>query len=267
MTGASMRVPRWIGAAAAVAVAAGCGDGVKPAHSAGVCAQPSYAVVFFDRSISAAGRATAPGLRDSVAALPNLLACQGDEIHAFVLHGRTRGKAFRFDRSNPLRSESRGGAVIDRALDSLQAVSVRQQFYDEVARGLLRLSHDDTLEVVRAWTDLLGALEVASGQLAEAPDSARLEVYFFSDMHESMPRPRRDFDQHPPRSREEAELWAAQDTAVLADLNLRPDVLSRARVRVFSTPWRNTDAAPYVEVYWRKIFASVGVDPDSVYYH
>lgn len=260
---------RWLYAAVAGVSLATCnGDAaVKPCDRA-----PAQTLVFVDQSASSVvDSQTAAMFRDTLSALTtSALECKGDAIHAFLVHGNTRGKVGRVDVTNgvvppdtvrqPSMRKARESARYERQIDSLRT------------EGRQRLSAMLTAEIpsqFRGRTDMLGTLEVISDQIVhtEGETTPGVRVYFLGDMHESMPSPRRDFDARPPRNRAEAYAWADADTALLQTMSVRPDRLRHARVRVLLGNLANKPGAAEVRPYWERIFQHVGVDPAHIRYN
>ncbi|HEU0078832.1 MAG TPA: hypothetical protein VFQ76_14355 [Longimicrobiaceae bacterium] len=196
------------------------------------------------------------------------LACPGDRLEGFLVHGATRGKAHKkvFVHQVPpaqldtLPSMLHTGAV-KAVADSTAALHTRAH------RELSTLFDSTTLgHGLRQHTDLLGALEVASDEFAAAPAEAGRVVYFFSDMNESMNGPgRRDFDVSPPRSRSEAEKWARTDAAMVAtELQVSRQSLQGAEVRIILGDLANRHGAENVRTYWAALLNALGIPREDV---
>ena len=123
-----------------------------------------------------------------------------------------------------------------------------------------QLSEMKVEEKFARWTNLWATIGVASEELPK--DSSKKQIYYFSDMFESMPgEERRDFDTRPPGSRKEAEAWARNDAKELEKyMPLSPQALRGAEVRVIQGSLAAKDNAPYVKFYWLRLFQEIGID-------
>lgn len=252
---------------------AGCGTCVLLA--AATCKPPpdpcegpdQHTIMFIDQSASSvANPATTAMFRDTLAdVLATRLQCQGDAVHGFLVHQNTRGKSDRVQVVNTVPPAD----TLDKP--QIDATRERTRFNKEMqafrAEGETRLGALLSAEVdprFKRHTDLIGALEVVSDQLAQADSGSRARVYFLGDMHESMPSSRRDFDRRPPASRAEAEAWADADTAVLKGMNVVRERLANVEVRVLLGDLANKPGAPEVRSYWERLFANAGIPPTRI---
>lgn len=251
--------------------AATCGR--DPTPEVTLCNEPRYVVLFVDRSASTQGRELPPEVRDSLSRLPErYLGCPGDNLHAFVVHKRTRGRALRLDLANdlPPAPSPLNVSRSDYVADSIEHDKKRAEFSkwasDQIstfiAGGSGPPAADDS-------TDLLGTLEVASDEMTEAPQGASKWIVYLSDMFESMSGPgRRDFDANPPDSIQKAERWAIEDSArVLPTLRVAAQNFSGVRVRVLSRPWGDRTGTEFVREYWYKMFSVVGIPREHVRFY
>ncbi len=237
------------------------------------CKESRYVVLFVDRSVSVRGLDLPAEVQDSLARIPErYLSCPGDNLHAFVVHKRTRGRAVRLDISNDLppppavSNQSRSDLVADSIEDAQRRTQFAKWASDQVW-AFLR-SGDPPPEAIGS-TDLLGSLEVASDEMSDAPSTASKWIIYLSDMFESMPGPgRRDFDAHPPSSIGEAERWAAEDSArVLPTMRISVQNLDGARIRILSRPWGDREGSEFVREYWYKLFSLVGIPRERVRFY
>lgn len=237
-----------------------CGGG---ANTAGPCSREStQTLVFYDQSASSVlDSATASLFRDTIVSLVETSAtCPGDAVRGFLVHANTRGKVDRVDVLNSVALPVLAGQPrIDQAL--------AQQQYD---KDLTELRRDGQAKLVgltqasvdarfRRHTDMLGALEVISEEVGRGASAGQVRVYFFSDMHESMPGPRRDFDRRPPQSRAEAEAWADEDSTILSEMKIDTARFSQVDIRVMLGNLANRPNARNVQFYWERVFQNVGV--------
>jgi hypothetical protein len=253
-----------------VLAAAQC-DG-DPAAEAALCSGSKYVVLFVDRSASTRSHDLPAEVRDSLERIPErYLGCPGDNLHAFVVHKRTRGRALRLDLSNDLPpAAAAGGSRSDAVADSLEDAKRRAEFSkwasDQISTfiqgGSGPPAADDS-------TDLLGTLEVASDEMTDAPPGSTRWIIYLSDMFESMSGSgRRDFDARPPGSIAEAERWAVEDSArVLSTMRVATQNLSGARIRILSRPWGDRQGAEFVREYWYKLFSLVGIPRQQVRFY
>lgn len=233
----------------------------------------NFTLVFYDRSASATGNDKVGRLfsRSLNEISEEALACEGDRISAFLLHGRTRGKANRVDVTSEAKTEELGHLSNSRQSVLRKRYERKVQQERETAAAAM-----DSLfargVVERAYTrhtDLLGSLEVASEEISRAPDSARVRIYYMSDMYESMRGDgRRDFDATPPMSREEAEAWAAEDAElVLRTMNVDTTHFGNAEVRVLLGELANKPNTQEVKFYWLELLDRLGFNPTNVHYN
>lgn len=254
--------------AAMVLAAARCDAAADPVPQS--CVQPRHVVMFVDRSRSTANTEIPPEMRDSIAAIPDrLLSCPGDQFHAFMVYGRTRGMAQRLDIGNEL------GPAPDvsnlppdtRAADSLDYVEKENDFQKHASEQIAAFVRGGSgLPANDSSTDLLGTLEVASTALADAPPGAQKVLLYVSDMYESMKGlGRRDFDALQPSSGTQAEAWATADSeAVLRDMQIALPALAGARVHVYARPWGDRPNSEIVKRYWLKMFSLVGIPSNQI---
>lgn len=232
--------------------------------------EPVSALVFFDRSISTEANQAYPAIAEQVEQqIDPLLRCPEAEVRAFAVHAVTRGGALRVEAVDTFSALTRpaGLSQLEWAQDSARIQERRDSVVKATRESLLRLATTDTAVLQKNWTDLLGTLELARKFLSRASAGQRKAIYYFSDMHESMPAPRRDFDAHPPLNRDEAEQWAREDAELIRhDMLVSDTTLKGVKVYVFSSPWKYSQQAPYIEAYWRRIFELVGADRDSIEY-
>lgn len=269
-----MKVPKsvrrfWIAGAVLFLGGATCHDGRQEVAVVDECAAPRHTILFVDHSASTAHRSIPPEISDSLHRLPErYLRCPGDQLQAFVVHKRTRGRAVRLDLVNdlpPAAKEARSKS--ERAAELLEQQQRQAAFAERSAQQVSEfLERPEGGEVAVDSTDLLGTLDVASEQFGSAPPEAAKLLVYFSDMFESMSGPgRRDFDRAPPSSIEEAETWAAEDVeAVLPTFRLNPEAFEGARVRVLSRPWGSRSGTEFVRWYWYAIFEAVGIPRKNV---
>lgn len=248
-------------------------------HDAGadespVCAREQHDVLlFFDRSSSANAGTTAHKIFvDTIGSIvDSSLVCEGDQIHAFLIHRATAGTAYRLDIVDrvkvPLvRGLSRSHAEQLRLEHRIRTAELR----NSGRRALIALL--DSTRVAKelaAHTDLWGSLEVASTEFASAPASAKRRIYYFSDMFESMVGPdRRDFDRDPPKDRAQAREWAAVDADVLrTSFGVDPAPFRSADVHLILGDLANKRHAPEVKEYWIELLTHMGVSRSRIHYN
>jgi len=244
--------------------ALGCGD--VPAHESARCAAGAdtrVVVIFWDQSTSAmANQSAAAVFADS---LNNLVAtalkCPGSRVAGFLVHARTRGKAHRVREGNTLKLPPTSGPRNKVVRDSLRYEMELGKLIEQTREHLAALIQSTSLPPeLAAQTDLLGTFEVLSEELADAPDHAVKQVYYFSDMYESMTGPgRRDFDRRPPRDFSEAEAWARADADyVRKNTSVVPSRFADVEVRVLTEGLGNRADADQVRRYWEVLFAELG---------
>lgn len=263
-----MRTPTVFTLAVACVVTAGCKT--VNGRVADPSCPPQSTLVFFDRSVSADVAGRVPELADSLASIvERRLRCPGSELWAFFLHQSTMGGALHehidieFQESSAQdRNELDSRRFAARAAAEL--ASLQNDARDTLAAFASR-THDDLRP---DWTDVLGSLYVAQKYLPKRDGRGPVELYYFSDMHESMPGSRRDFDRVLPRDHEQARHWAQEDREVMErELLVTDSTLRGVSVHVFSTPWRGTGRPELVETYWREIFQHAGARSEDIHYY
>ncbi len=256
------RRPRWLMSVGCVFSLSACMPPVDP------CGTPDQrTIVFYDQSASSRVDApTAAMFKDSLAAIAtNALPCQNDALHAFVVHGHTRAKLNRIDVVNPvLPPDTLNGTTVSKALAVSEYEKSIRPFRDTSRDQLLRVTGMAVEPKFRRNTDLLGTLEVISDEVGKGDPASPVRIYFFSDMRESMPAPRRDFDSRPPKDRAEAEIWADADTAVFSQMSLDRTRFQKAEVRVLMGNLAAKPNAEAVRFYWERLFRNAGFDSTRV---
>ena len=229
-----------------------------------------HTLVFLDWSASADAHPEARQLfADSLARIVRMhLRRPGDRLKAFLLHEKTRSKAYRLDLRNDVRPREEKDFPDEQALENARYKKAVAEYLDTATTQLQQFGRSADVPTAYArWTDVWGTLEVASEELPTG--RAERHVYYLSDMYESMPGPdRRNFDRRPPPSRADANAWARTDAERLPDLlTLRPAVLQTATVRVLQGTLATKAHAQDVKVYWQTLFAELGVPPEQVQYN
>lgn len=250
----------------ALALACRPGGGELDASVTSQCTpgQPSRVILFVDYSASTRHVTLPPDVRDSLGGLAGrYMRCPGDQVQAFVVHGRTRGMALRASWSNGLEPPPtrEGKSYNEYRADSLRYVAQSRRFFRNTAIGILAfISGIDSTRVAAAHTDLLGSFEVASETFGHGPGGGKRVIIYVSDMFESMTGPgRRDFDVRPPTNLQEAERWATIDSALLRDMRVRTERFSNVTVQVYARPWGDREGSEFVRAYWYKMFSQVGI--------
>lgn len=261
-------------AACATCLAAACGssEGARNASEKDGCAEiAGDVVVFFDRSTSVefTNRRT---LHDDLGALvDSALACPGDQLHVYLIHGRTRGKAYQANARNDLELPADSGTRLRIAREEARYEEARERLRETMFQQVNALVDSIRLKPgLSSNTDLLGTFEVASEAFADAREGApRRVIYYYSDMYESTAGPsRRDFDQRAPRTRREAETWAREDAElVLNQMNVVPDRFRDAEVRIILGEHGNRAAADAIKFYWLELFKLMGFAPERIRYN
>jgi hypothetical protein len=224
-------------------------------------------LIFYDQSASsAANPGTVQMFRDTITSVSSTrLACYGDAVHAFQLHGGTRAKVNRQDAIDAI-----APAVVTGVPKIAAAIATSQRnrrvatLQREAIPRLLRIVSDPIAPEDRRQTDILGSLEVISDEVGRAP-GARTLVYFMSDMRESMRGTgRRDFDAQPPSSPAQAQAWADQDVAVLHQMHVDTARLRNVEVRVLLGNLALKPHSSEIRFYWERIFRNAGINPENV---
>jgi hypothetical protein len=253
----------------------GCGGGGEPTSALEPPA-PRRTLVFVDRSASTGDYAEAQQLfADSLDRVVRAyLSRPGDRLSAFIVHEKTRSKAYRLDLTNDVSPPEGAEFDDEQALRQARFKRETASFLSEASKRLQAFAlEEDGGAAFADHTDLWGTLAVASEELAPAEarkaDAPPPRLYYLSDMFESMPGPqRRNFDRSPPTSRTEARRWARTDAKALQQtMTVRPDRLRQARVRVLLGTLATKAHAQNVKVYWRELFEQIGIPPEQVDYN
>lgn len=249
-----------------LALAAACGGsgGEDP------CARPSQSIVFYDQSASSVlDSATSAMFRDTLSGLvDSRLRCRGDAVHAFLLHGNTRGKINRVEVINDVTPpDTIGKTTLDQSMEKNRFEEEWTTFREGAQKRLLSLPSAPVDARFRRQTDVLGSLEVISTELARADSGGSVRIYYFGDMHESMSPPRRNFDARPPRTREEAEQWADADAKLLKEMSIDTARFRGAEVRVLLGNLAAKPNAQEVRMYWERLFRNAGFDAAKIEYN
>lgn len=260
-------------AACATWLAAACGssEGARNASEEDGCAEiAGDVVVFFDRSTSVdfADRRT---LHDDLGTVvDSALTCPGDQLHVYLIHGRTRGKAYQANARNDLELPANSGTRLRVAREEARYEEERERLRETMFRQVNALVDSIRLKPgLSANTDLLGTFEVASEVFADARDGAPRRVIYYSDMYESTTGPsRRDFDQRAPRTRREAETWARKDAEFVRNqMNVVTDRFGDAEVKIILGEHGNRATADAVKFYWLELFKLMGFSPERIRYN
>lgn len=231
---------------------------------------PQHTLVFLDGSVSTDAHPEARHLfADSLARIVRMhLRRPGDRLKAFLIHEKTRSKAYRLDLRNDVRPLQEKDFPDEQALENARYKKAIAEYQEDAIAALQDFGRSANVPTDFAqWTDVWGTLEVASEELPTG--RADRHLYYLSDMYESMPgADRRNFDRRPPQSRAEAESWARTDAERLrALLTLRPAVLQSASVRVLQGTLATKARAQDVKVYWQTLFAKLGLPRQQVRYN
>jgi hypothetical protein len=246
----------------------GCGGSEEPAPSA--TRTTTHTLVFVDHSVSTGDHPDARALfADSLARIVDQhLRTAGDRLSLFFVHEKTLSKAHRVEVTNDIPPVGDQQFADEQALARARRKQKTQAFLQKTTERLQSALRSPPISPAHTdWTDLWGTLGVASTELSG--DADRRQLYYFSDMYESMPGPgRRNFDRTPPRSRSQAEQWARADADTLdALMVIRPERLRSARVRVLLGTLATKAGAQAVKFYWRTLFQELGIPPRRIDYN
>jgi len=248
---------------------AGCGSDADSADEA-PSPPTTHTLVFVDHSVSTGDHPDARSLfADSLARIVDQnMDTPGDRISLFFVHEKTLSKAHQVDITNDVPPPVDPQFADEKALAQARHKRQTAQFLEKTTQRLrTALTSPPINTAFTDWTDLWGTLGVASTTLA--PSADRHQVYYFSDMFESMPGPdRRDFDRRPPQSRTQAERWARTDADALdALMVLRPARLQNAEVRVLLGTLATKAHAQTVKFYWLALFQELGLPRTQITYN
>jgi hypothetical protein len=225
---------------------------------------PRQTLVFYDQSASSVvDSQTAARFASTLSEIPDsALSCTGDELHGFLVHGATTAKGERIDLIDTLVPDTASGSTMQKATKKTRFQMAQDSLAREARTALLGLRTAHVQPAVKAHTDMLGVLSVASDELHG--DSAM--IYVFGDMRESMPAPRRNFDVHPP-SQADAEQWADADAELFKPLHIDRTRFRRAQIRVMMGNLANKPSANEVRSYWERLLRNAGFDPRNIRYN
>jgi hypothetical protein len=221
--------------------------------------EPHQTIVFYDQSASnVVEPATKARFRETLAMLSDsALACKGDGVHGFLVHGSTTAKAERVDVTDTLSPPVTKGSKSTKALAQARFDAALQLQRDRADTLLLGLPAASVNPAFRSHTDLLGTLEVISDEVGPGQSAT---VYYFSDMRESMAPRGRNFDSNPPKDVAQARQWADADAAALADKPVKRDRLHNVEVRIMMGNLAAKPNAGEVRAYWERLFERAGIE-------
>jgi len=234
---------------------------------------PFYTLIFYDQSASTKNYASAQKMfADSLETVINRrLTCKGDLLQLFLVHEKTRGRAYWKDAPCPVEPVDLTTLPRRRKnMAKIQYDSAIQAFRAETNTTLKTFMDDSPIAPgLAGHTDLLGTLEVINEMLKRAPKDMQVTIYYLSDMFESMNGAgRRDFDRRPPTSRTEAEAWAKKDVALVrAGMDVDESRFRNVQIRVLLGELTNKNHALEVQHYWQQVFALIGFQPQNIRYN
>mgnify|MGYP006424709057 CR=1 FL=1 len=264
-----LRLPSALAVGLALLLAAGgCGsepnsDQAAPRHiDVDTAAGFTQTLVFVDASESARiSDYTQQVFRDSLRGIVKAdLDEPGDRLALYPVHEETTSKVGQWSVKNDIPVPEWSQFETDRNSARIEFNGRLNRFVENTGNASVKtLRKVLTNERFTQWTDLWGTLQVISEEVDTS--ATRAEVYYFSDMFESMPgQKRRNFDRVPPSSKTEAEKWAAQDAKALRNLiKVRLPVLKEIHVRVLPGGLATKDHADAVKYYWERLFRELGV--------
>jgi hypothetical protein len=115
----------------------------------------------------------------------------------------------------------------------------------------------------RKYTDVWGSIELISRMANNASTGTDIEVYFLSDMVESMQGDgRRDLHRTPIRDKAEAERFARADAAwIQANQSVDPASLAAVKITVrFPEATLESGDQEFIRYYWEALFQELGVN-------
>lgn len=248
------------------ALLAGCGSESAPSDKP----PTTHTLVFVDQSVSTGAHPEAQSLfADSLAhIISQRMRRVGDRISLFYVHEETLSKAHHLDIQNDIPPPDNKQFRDEQALADAQHKQKTERFITQTTdRFQNALQSAPFSSSFTSWTDLWGTLGVASTVFSSTAD--RRVLYYFSDMFESMPGPkRRNFDRSPPTSRSQAEQWAQADADGLDSLMvINQSTLQKAEVRVLMGTLATKRQAQPVKFYWLALFQEVGLPRDQIHYN
>ncbi len=225
--------------------------------------RPIQSIIFIDKSTSVLNdpeyvtRKYAKALQEVV---NNNIRTKGDRMDIYYIHENTsKAQAFSGVCKAAILEDTIHASPNDKeAIKNDFELALRKEKSDFLNQALTQLTRQNET-ATNQQTDIWASFEVVD-RIAEP--NAEIEVYYLSDMVESMPGAnRRDFHSTPPKSREQAEGWATADAATIKKM-IKPELAKRLSI-YFILPFKPTSSTkennPNVTYYWEKIFGLVGV--------
>jgi hypothetical protein len=209
------------------------------------------------------------------------LRTRGDKVVAFQIRRRTEVKTPQVSIENQIDPADNRQFVDQRAMQEAVIQNQTRTLIAEAESTLTKFLTEVKANKNEApgapSSDLLGAMEVIREETEGGEAQA---VYFFSDMFHSVPEGRRNFEQSPPGSREEAAEWAQTDADMLQKrLGLaggnpdsgrsgdRSQLLEETTIRMLPGPAAARRASSRIEAYWRTLFAELGAEASDITYN
>jgi hypothetical protein len=217
-------------------------------------------VVFLDKSLSVNQNqafVTAKYQRILREVIQENIQRKGDRLEVYFVHENTaKAKALELVSQSELEDQESANATDREAAQTAYELAIQKERARFQQQALAQLEAPNPSKS-NQYTDLrasLGALNELAGE------GYAVQVYYFSDMVESMPgSDRRDFHTTPPASEQQADEWARTDAAALRD---ELPNLSSVVVRLV-LPFEPTSSTvrnnPTVTRYWNTLFRELGV--------
>ncbi len=225
--------------------------------------KPIQSIIFIDKSTSVLSdpeyvtRKYSKALQSVV---NNNIRTKGDRMDIYYIHENTsKAQAYSDVCKAAVLEDTVNASPNDKeAIKNDFELALRKEKSDFLNQALAQLLKQNET-ATNQQTDIWASLEVID-RIAES--NAEIDVYYLSDMVESMPgEKRRDFHEAPPQSREQAEEWAKADAATLQKM-IKPELAGRVNIN-FVLPFKPTSSTkennPNVTYYWEKVFELVGV--------
>ena len=225
--------------------------------------QPIQTIVFLDKSTSAGGGYTEFALQKYNRTLKNLVANnirgKGDRLDIYYIHENTsKAEAFSGVSKAAISEDTTDINETDKeAIRNDFELALRKERTEFQNQALHHMLAQNTT-ATNQQTDIWATLEVVK-RIADT--SARIQVYYLSDMVESAKGDnRRDFHDNPPQGREQAEQWATTDAALLRKqyASLPFDKINIHFVLPFAPTSTSRENNPNVTYYWERLFELLG---------
>lgn len=184
----------------------------------------------------------------------NNMTNKGDKLEVYFIHENTsKAKALSLTVHSEKEVVGNANATDREAIETAFQMALQREHGIFLRQVLSKLNQQNTGASNQA-TDIWASLPIIS---KAAQDGARVRVYYFSDMIESVKgADRRDFHHQSPANDGEAETWAKADAKKMEKYALgTPEVTV---VSPFEPTASTKENNPYITHYWQTLFEELG---------